>query len=653
MRRALHSAVLVALLSLAALPAAAGDRVFLMYDEQQIDDASRADLINALCYILPPPKWRRVKVEQAATVNAIIDRYYDYWDNPTKAENPYPNTTMAIARSIRRGNKNVVLQDDVVPAGTELRIPPLPVRGQWANKLEFHIRVYDPVRQAYEMLDRPFEEYERIPVPSVVTDAPANLDHPFREARLTLFEIPDWKEFIARLENDEVPVPTDLPNSAVLVKGEQKVVELDFFDSECPAPAATFSELAQLKRLRVEIDRYRAALPNILAANTPVNLWIVDWNFKDGHGKRVAEVVDEILDALDLCELKKFVKTFELNPHLNRDGLKDALAQYRTYYEKDKNFDKNIGPVAFETAESWIKNPPAALATGDTQVLRMNEFVVQAVFWKFLYNTPKWVNMSFTTRDPQTQVLNSIFMADSVDSTLAFVAAGNDLGPVPPGEFPQAGAAVYKNIFNVTFGRGDGFVEGARTRPDDAISGVPVYVVGPNCFVLADGHNACGSSFASPFVAVTSWLKHVITHDSPAQMLASLRRANRPAGFAEKMVESRGRYEPALLFADNVEPHLVTADGQRFSLLNATIELRYTAVNGNAPQSWGPVTIAAATGRGLAIYNDPTNGLCVWFKDEDQKPEYVKLISLTITGAGAVDAWTPADFVTKSAELFF
>src|SRR6185436_1222036 len=172
--------------------------------------------------------------------------------------------------------------------------------------------------------------------------------------------------------------------------------------------------------------------------------------------------------------------------------------------------------------------------------------------------TPKWVNMSFTLTYPQAQVLNAMYMDKSKAATFAFVAAGDKNNIVTPGAFPQAGAMGYPNIVNITFGDPDGLVKGAVTRERDDV-GVPVHIVAPGCLKSGD----CGSSYASPFVAVTAWLRHVFSETQPIQMRNVLRRANHPAPYRKKMVESRGTYDPALLFRpDGGGPQIVTNDGE-------------------------------------------------------------------------------------------
>lgn len=125
-------------------------------------------------------------------------------------------------------------------------------------------------------------------------------------------------------------------------------------------------------------------------------------------------------------------------------------------------------------------------------------------------------------------------------STFAFVAAGNDPDQkVSSGAFPQAGAAHYPNIVNVTYGGDDDGVKGARTRETDV--GVPVHLLARGCFrTSVAAEEFCGSSFASPYVAVTAWLRYLFAGTLPGDMRRTLRYATRPSpGKAETGANAR------------------------------------------------------------------------------------------------------------------
>src|SRR6185436_10859420 len=389
-----------------AIPLHAGDpiRIFLVYDEQQIGDSDRALLLDALCDVLPRRDWRRVTVPAATSVAAVVDDYYDYWDNPAKEENPYPLSTAAIAYHIRRANKDAIPADDWIPAGTELRIPPLPVRAQWRNEENVLIRLYDPASQSYEKIQ---SLDDRIPKAQHPTNALADKNHPFRVARLTVFEIPDWPKFVEKLADEEKVNPLDLPNHAVLVKGEQKLVDIELFACDAPPPVSDPPPFT-----KEEVERFRAELPQRLAQKPPFPLWVIDWNIgvENGHGTKVLSVVHDVLDNLGLCALKNYVRTFDLNPRRNQKGLQALFTEYRRSYEREANFDRKTGPIAFAAAEEWINQPTFTIDEADPQTVPINEYVLQAVLWRFMYGTPKWVNMSFTLTYPQAQVLNAMYM---------------------------------------------------------------------------------------------------------------------------------------------------------------------------------------------------------------------------------------------------
>lgn len=229
------------------------------------------------------------------------------------------------------------------------------------------------------------------------TNAIADVNHPFRAARLTVFEIPDWSAFSRKLDEAQVKHPADLPAGAVLVRGEQRLVPLELIE-HCDAAVADSSPLVPLTE---ELAAFRAQLPERLAKK-PVPLTIVDWNIDvpGGHGRKVVSVVYSVLEQLGLCELKEHVRTFDLNPHNNPGELERTLTIYRNVYESKANLDDKTAPVIFETAKAWITKPDPALKTADAQSVKINEYVLQAVLARFLYGQPTWVNMSFTPEVP-------------------------------------------------------------------------------------------------------------------------------------------------------------------------------------------------------------------------------------------------------------
>lgn len=635
--------------------AQATDRIFLIYDEQQIGDADRAVLLDALCYAVDPEDWRPVVVPFATNLNGVVDRYYDYWDNPSKEENPFPLSMAAIARHIAEENRDVVLPDGGVPEGAELRIPPLPVRGEWRNEEDIRVRLYDPKRRAYEKLPA---LPEVMPMATQRTNALADKNHPFRHARLTVFEIPDWEKFAEKLDRAKVKNPADLPAGAVLVRGEQRLVPLELLEHCEPNSSDAFAP-----GVAEELATFRAELPQRLAKQ-PIPLWIVDWNIDvpGGHGKKVLSVVYAVLEQLGLCELKDYVKPFDLNPHNNGPELERTLTLYRNIYESKANLDQKTAPIIFATAKAWITNPDPALKTADAESVKINEYVLQAVLARFLYGQPTWVNMSFTLKYPQAQLLNAMYLDRDKPSTFAFVAAGNDPNTkVSNGAFPQSGAANYPNIVNVTFGGDDGTVKGAKTRDSDV--GVPVHLVARGCFkTSASNEEFCGSSFASPYVAVTAWLRYLFAGTLPADMRRTLRYATKPSSFQQKLVETRGIYEPALLFASPGDtPYVSTLSGQHISIPGARIHVEFIpTAEAAAPEVNEPAVEAALPSvalRRLAVVNCDwaQSGFCVWMDrgKYDGTPDIYPLVAFSVTGGGEVDHWTMAEHASRGAVLWY
>src|SRR5512139_3769650 len=126
-----------------AAPVHAGDRAFLIYDEQEITDHDRWQLYEVIIASIDPARWREVTVPTAGTLHTVVDRYYDFWDRPKDdpRTTPFKETCDGLVQAIRNANAGKLVGNDNVRAGTRLRIPPLPVRGDLYNSKQPRMRL--------------------------------------------------------------------------------------------------------------------------------------------------------------------------------------------------------------------------------------------------------------------------------------------------------------------------------------------------------------------------------------------------------------------------------------------------------------------------------------------------------------------------------
>ena len=119
------------------------NQVALLYDDQKLSDGERAKLFSLVADSVPFSQWRTTTVAERTDLRTLVDRFFDYYSS-----GPYsaPLTVDAAVEIIRTSNG---MSGTAVPAGTTIRLPPLPMRakGQFDYAREF--RVYNADVQGY------------------------------------------------------------------------------------------------------------------------------------------------------------------------------------------------------------------------------------------------------------------------------------------------------------------------------------------------------------------------------------------------------------------------------------------------------------------------------------------------------------------------
>jgi hypothetical protein len=653
--------VVTFLLSFCCAIASASNRVVLIYDEQEISDHDRAALYDVIIAASSAEQWRTIRVTKACPIETVVDDYFDYWFASKPNEDPsnklYPDTCAVLAQAIRTRNADKLAADGAVAAGTTLSIPPLPVRGQTKQGEQLRIRLYNPATRSYgwiKSLSKP------LPQAADPNDSLATKDHPYRNSRVTAIEV-DWTavtKLISSARADGSPNPHRIPQGSVIVKIDERTAHLTLYEDVCDADRYAAFVSPHADAAREELQRNRERLPEILENNPPMPLVIVDWNFENGHGSKVESVVKQVLHEYGVWEqLCPFVKTFDLNPRGKDYGeLKATLQTYEEWFATHADFDKPTTALAFKAAYAWLSDPPAEAVDPDALEHDVDELVLQAVLWRFLVPETSWMNLSFSINYPQGQLINAIYMEGS--QSFAVAAAGNQPVPISAGAFPQADAGRYPNIVNITYGKSDGYDLGARSS--EAAGGIPVHQLARGCGFKYEtiSPSEAGSSFATPYVAVTSWLKYIFDRSAePKKIRDLIVAATRPAAYATPMVRSSGTYEPELLFAAGL-PHM-TIDGVRKPLPKDTI-VRYRYATDTGPKAYEFTVSETRNGGRLFSFdcteNSPTTQYCVWYESEEKKHtvSIAKLIKVTLEFPdGTIQQFTPEDFAKRVTDFCF
>lgn len=549
----------VALAQVPPTPPGTPKRVRVVFDEQQIKDPQRARVYQLIVDSVPEPAWPTIQVTQTTKIAALLNEYFDiYTIGPGRS----PETQRLLAAMVADANPTLVLTTarDEVTAGS-VRLPPVPVRAYSSYQTgEVVTRTFDPESMSYLLRAPGGEETS----PSADT-IPKAANGAVRRGALTevlLSVTPDVKDRLRRYRSLLRPLLALDEDKDDLVN----VTLLGGAAAPCNMASAWLAGSPYHASLKAALSLAEIAKIETAAANLP--LTIIDWNVTDpkGHGAKVRAVVTEVLNHLGLGSLDSRVRTVELNPTRNRDGLKKLLATYKQYITQQSG-GADIAKV-FDSAEKWV----AHYVSPDEYALnqRVPTLLLQAIFWSN-FAKPQTLNFSFTTDSVALTVLDANFMLGA--KAFGALAAGNSGMPASPALRPQAEAYQWDNIVNVTHGRSDGTIDGDTTNSQYKII---VSLIAPGCGYTTPPlvPEDIGSSFASPYVAAVAWIR-MLQGTQARSVKRALINASEPSSAVGQRVESGGLFDPAL-FLLQPNTHAVSAQGAYLSLSSLAFTMTYT-----------------------------------------------------------------------------
>ena len=529
------------------------DRVMLVFHEQRIGDAERAQLIAFVTTAVPVERWRTVPVSAATTLTVIVDTYYDLYDRPGDRFSR-PSSVIVMIDAIQRANPGVTSS---VAANTRLRLPPFPVRakGQFDSDVgQEAFRVFDTDTWGYS-LNQGVGSATLSNLPLI---ANAKTLDPQRDASVTGIVLDITPEMLKPGLSSIALPPSVLtfsahpatPTGERVEFGTAKVSLLtESLRAQCASAFAALNGSPFRSRQKGVIKALSQADRDRLSALAmEIPLAVIDVGFTSGHGSRVRHVIRGMLTELGVPELDAHVEEFELLP-LNskaQKALEDTLATYLA--GKPNATDDQV-----TLAKDWIRRARET-ATENTREIVIDETVLQAVFWKY-FTSATWLNMSFRT---DSGALRTLMSRLQLRKAMSFAAAGNDNVELKPGWVPQDGALGSHLFLIVTFGDDQGRVDGDYTneagRP-------PVSLVAPGCGF--DGISETGSSLASPYVAAAVWTRFLLdavisgTQPEVDNVLGDVLLASRPVPGQPVSISTGGFFDAALLFATPSAPHLL------------------------------------------------------------------------------------------------
>ena len=558
------------------------EQVMLVYDSQRITDAERAQLIAYVSETVPVGRWHELKVPAQTTVTNLIDDYYDLFATAGKAYRQ-PISTRLLEIELRRANPTL---GEVVPAGTPVLMPPVPVRArgkfQRAKDAPEVLRIFDAAAHAYGKATT--TRRDELPVVADVLVNKADQMSAQRDASTT--------GILLELDHVLAARPVALPASVVVVSARSSsnaetapttgaIIDLlarqgdscdDAFAAWDHSPYRPRREhtIAGLSPTRLQQIQERASRRRLVILDTQVGL-------EHGHGFKVASVARQTLEHLGVPDVASAMDMFDLLPSTPDAAarLSEALKEYR------KIKPENAPEDDFKKSERWIETN-ASSANGNWPArFDMPDVLLQAVLHKLLVTSaddsdparPRrtWVNMSFRIDSP---ALRTILKQFDPTKGLGFVAAGNEVGGIRSGYTPHDGASATSSFVLVTHGTASGPTGSIGPEPNRV--GPMVSVVATGCGFA--GFSEAGSSFAAPHVAASAWLQSLLIEDEQKAddlpgIVDGLRVSSRPAPGFERTL-SHGLFDAQQVLADPTSPHVVLSDNRVESLRSFKLDVR-------------------------------------------------------------------------------
>ncbi|OGA64184.1 MAG: hypothetical protein A3G81_29100 [Betaproteobacteria bacterium RIFCSPLOWO2_12_FULL_65_14] len=582
MRRTRHLAFIVTVWAATVAPGFAQPRdltgvgtdyVALVYDDSSIPDGDRAALVTFVAAAVPVEKWPVVTVTASTHIHCLIDDFYDYYPNGAFQT---PRTVDALQTAIVRYNEALGQRTTVPPM--LLRIPPFPVHAYHSGRRQTKRRIYDAEVRGYSITVQGPDERPSLPAEagilgrtkcSSTSSAMTPLPSDAADIAATTLIVPAMPTEIVRLpEQLGVPRQVLIFNTTIdagsgirKFKTGFSTVELLHGGQTCTdgsdwLNASPYFQYWNAKKLGGRFDT-----PEVVKRALAQPLRVLDVGFDGGHGSQVMAVAQQLLAQLGLARLaavgSEALKPWELVPSSTASAA-EALAMLEQY-----GLEYRAAAQVFDAhqaeAKAWLNEREAVRDTFDVP-----DLVLGALMWRS-FRQNLWVNVSSRFRAP--------FLSDVVSSVVEssggvlFAAVGNKPRQLTRGWVPQDHSFSFPQVISVTCGRSAGEICGEHGDSTNGGSTAPrVLIAGPGCGF--SGTSNVGSSLATPYVAVASWLAQLLAdggappgtpRDRAVVRRHDLVTANMPSATLSHPVESHGLFDPAYLLL-KPPPHVIKAD---------------------------------------------------------------------------------------------
>jgi hypothetical protein len=534
--------------------AADATKVVIVFQSQRLPDKEAAKLLSILASASPKHVWRRTHLRVGEGVEALVNRVYQYFGGSTPGAMPL--TAQALAGIVQEANPH--LQPNS-PENTPVLVPPLPVRPYSQYDFPSELRLFDTADRSYRLS----RDLNGVGAP-VTEEAPPPSPDILRKGTSTAIVTaltPELRAALPTLEHVVVlPVSGRAPGFTRLQLLQDPPTPCEPLDGWLLSPYR-LSAVDRLEPLKTPPP----ALPPLV---------IVDADFTgNGHGAKVLSVAKSVLKLLGLeAALASNIRTVDFAVK-DPDHAANLHAILTRFSQSDAIHDALSDFV--KPAHEWIDGQ---LGSGADEPDEVPIILLQAVLWDSAKQS-SFLSLSFRFEDPVFQILTPAVKVQK--SLFAIVAAGNESSMLPASWSPQDAASTRGGFVNVTYGNIGGAILGCRTNPglEPGSELRIVSIVAPGCGFQYGAVTTVdeGSSLAAPFVAVASWIRHLLDGTPPEAMRTRLMAAATLfAGGVPASIEA-GRFD-LWRFLSGVGSHVVTSTGTIIATSRSRLE-----ITGNCP----------------------------------------------------------------------
>jgi hypothetical protein len=509
-----------------ALDRAKNNAVEIAYDDKKLTEEQNKKLALLLIDYSELTNWRKETVKAGTELKSWIAEKYNL-DSEKNSEIIEIFLEATIASNS--------LNSTVISDESEIRFPPYPKKSEGCLSW----------RGVWACIVNGLRSRER----TVDTNDNSAEEPPYAGVGLTRVVLPTG------VTSSGIISGKNIPNNALIYSRDSGLARINLLEEDT-VQNKEYNFESPFKLAATENVK-KFGVENINRVANQVRLWIIDWNFQNGHGSKVRSVIDKTINGFGL-DLTKYIEHVDLAPYKeNVPRLNKLVVNYALSLKKS-NQDE-VERLKTE-ALAWIKDQSEKWQYSKKPG-EIHEFILYAAINKVLSGVNEEtdsfavinISMEFESSAYKIFLERELWALVDTNKFILFAAAGQGSGwqPLSPFNVPQNLSALFGDIYNVAGLNCDhqsGTSSGIAPK-NIASMPPPVHLVAQGCGyrfgkILPSDY---GSSFASPAVAAAFWVRKLLFQRASIT-IDDIANASSPSYSAEVLLKSRfgGVFDPYL-----------------------------------------------------------------------------------------------------------